>query len=417
MSASDLLRRLREASVLTAEDTSLIVYDLGQQRRRRSAVRAAFPTHWSHHVAIKTNPLAAVLAPAVEDGFGLEAASWPEVMHARRLKAPSLVWNSPVKTATEVASLGADPAATVVLDSLGELPLLARLSSHTTVGLRINPQIGQTGPADMSCATDDSKFGEPISQRAAILDAFAHEPRLRVLHVHSGSMPDQLGSLVDGIRAVLDLADEIDEDRRRLGLGVVDAIDIGGGLPPDSDGSLAVTYARLLERRCPALFTGARRVLTEFGRYYHAGAGSTLSRIAQVKRHPQGQTILHHVGADLFVRESYQATAPPVLEVLDADGEPRSAPIVSTNVAGPLCFAGDHLAAGVPLPTAEAGDWLHIADTGANTIALWSHHCSRARPAVVTWDSDDPAVAPRVALPRQAPADAIAVWDAPDPGG
>ena len=416
MSGTNLVNRFREAGVLTAEDTSLIAYDLGQQRRRRAAVRAAFPTHWSHHVAIKTNPLAAVLGPAVEDGFGLEAASWPEVLHARRLGAASVVWNSPVKTATEVAALGPVPATTVVLDSLGELPLLTRLSPATPVGLRINPQIGQTGPADMSCATDDSKFGERISQRAAILDAFAQEPRLRLLHVHSGSLPDQLGSLVDGIRAVLDLADEVDEVRRRLGMHPVDAIDIGGGLPPDADGSLAVQYAVLLERRCPELFTGARSVLTEFGRYYHAGAGSTLSRIAQVKRHPQGQTILHHLGADLFVRESYQAAAPPALEVLDAEGEPRTAQMVSTNVGGPLCFAGDHLAVGVPLPSAEIGDWLHIADTGANTIALWSHHCSRARPAVVTWDSHDPAVAPRVAIPRQEPDDAITLWDAPDLG-
>lgn len=412
MTKTSLVQRFRAAGLLTVDDSSLIVYDLAVQRRRRAAIRAAFPPHWSHHLAIKTNPTAAVLRPAVGDGFGLEAASWPEVLHARRLGAASIVWNSPVKTAREAASL--DPASmTLVLDSLGELPLLACVPPGASAGLRINPQIGRTGPPDMSCATEESKFGEPIARRSEIVGAFAREPRLRLLHVHSGSLPDQLDSLVVGVRAVLDLAAEIDEARVRLGMHRLEAIDIGGGLPPDDDCSLVLRYAALLRRSCPELFGRELRVLTEFGRYYHAGAGVTLSRIAQVKPHAQGQTILHHVGADLFVRESYQVAAPPELEVLDADGDPRTGPVLSTNVAGPLCFAGDHLAMGVSLPRAEVGDWLHIRDTGANTLALWSHHCSRSRPAVITWDSGDPTVAPRIVLPRQEPEDAIALWDAP----
>jgi diaminopimelate decarboxylase len=218
---------------------------------------------------------------------------------------------------------------------------------------------------------------------------------------------------VVGVRVVLDLAAEIDEVRVRLGMDPLEAIDIGGGLPPDDDCSLVVRYAALLRSRCPELFDGGRRVLTEFGRYYHAGAGVTLSRVAQVKAHARGQTILHHVGADLFVRASYQAAGPPELELQDADGAPRTGPLLSTNVAGPLCFAGDHLATGVSLPRAKVGDWLHIRDTGANTLALWSHHCSRPRPAVITWDSSDPAAAPRIVLPRQEPEEAIALWDAP----
>lgn len=33
-----------------------------------------------------------------------------------------------------------------------------------------------------------------------------------------------------------------------------------------------------------------------------------------------------------------------------------------------------------PLPTLEAGDWLVLHDTGANTLALFSRHCSRPAP-------------------------------------
>jgi len=49
--------------------------------------------------------------------------------------------------------------------------------------------------------------------------------------------------------------------------------------------------------------------------------------------------------------------------------------------AGPLCFAGDIIAPGVRLPFVVCqGDYVVLKDAGANTLSLWSRHCSRQAP-------------------------------------
>jgi diaminopimelate decarboxylase len=105
--------------------------------------------------------------------------------------------------------------------------------------------------------------------------------------------------------------------------------------------------------------------------------------------------MLVHVGADLFVREIY-SDHPPYhdLFVLDAKGNPRvpeQADLAGSEkmvVMGPLCFAGDQFPGLHDLAPEGPGDWLAIADCGANTTALWSRHCSRTPPDWVSFRSD-----------------------------
>ena len=54
------------------------------------------------------------------------------------------------------------------------------------------------------------------------------------------------------------------------------------------------------------------------------------------------------------------------------------------DLVGPLCFAGDVLAENVLLPVIDEGYWIEIADVGANTYGLWSRHCSRAVPKIIS---------------------------------
>ena len=56
------------------------------------------------------------------------------------------------------------------------------------------------------------------------------------------------------------------------------------------------------------------------------------------------------------------------------------------HIAGPLCFAGDFLAKDLPLPPLEPGDYVVVHDAGANSLSLWSRHCSRLVPPVYTFE-------------------------------
>ena len=51
--------------------------------------------------------------------------------------------------------------------------------------------------------------------------------------------------------------------------------------------------------------------------------------------------------------------------------------------AGPLCFSGDILMRDKSMPRPNIGDYVCIEDTGANTISMFSHHCSRPSPKVI----------------------------------
>ena len=65
----------------------------------------------------------------------------------------------------------------------------------------------------------------------------------------------------------------------------------------------------------------------------------------------------------------------------------RQAALVT--VAGPLCFAGDMISVRTTLPRPREGDRIVVHDAGANTIALFSRHCSRAAPPVYAFASYD----------------------------
>ena len=60
------------------------------------------------------------------------------------------------------------------------------------------------------------------------------------------------------------------------------------------------------------------------------------------------------------------------ISVLGKEGEDQTYRIV-----GPLCFAGDVLFESVKLPFLEEGNQIILFNTGANTISMWSRHCSR----------------------------------------
>lgn len=56
---------------------------------------------------------------------------------------------------------------------------------------------------------------------------------------------------------------------------------------------------------------------------------------------------------------------------------------VPHTIAGPLCFAGDVISRNALLPPLEPRDWVGMMDAGANTLSLFSRHCSRPAPLVL----------------------------------
>lgn len=404
---AEAFRRVRAAG--HADEPAVLVHDLERLRAKIADVAAAFAAPGAlHTLAIKANPLVGVLRVAVAAGAGLEAASIEEVHLALRAGCPPdrIVFDSPVKTEAELAEalrLGLR----INADNFAEIERIAALhtpASTSRIGLRINPELAEAALALTSVGHRGSRFGVPLSQRPAIVDAFVRHAFLTGLHVHIGSQGVTIPELVDGVARVWDLRRELVAARPVP----IDMFDLGGGLPAqyrDDAARLTPTaYAAALRAAIPELFAAGVQIVTEFGRSILADCGFVVSRVEVTK---PGPVAVLHVGADLFVRRVYRPHEwHHDFLALGRDGRLLGGEPVPTTLAGPLCFGGDLLARDLPLPPLAAGDHVLIRDTGAYTLSMWSRYCSRAIPLVVGLDGPELAVL----RPRDRISDVVAFW-------
>ncbi|MCB9755880.1 MAG: diaminopimelate decarboxylase [Myxococcales bacterium] len=400
-------------------ERAVVVHDLERMRARVRELTRRFPPGTLHAIAVKANPLVAVLRAAVEVGAGLECASLEEVHLALAAGCPpdKIVFDSPAKTLEEL-EFGLARGLHLNLDNFDELARVDALRGRLpaapgVVGLRINPGVSAGAIAITSVGSRGSRFGVALaSERGAILDAFRRRPWLTGLHVHVGSQGCSIEQLTDAAARTHALADAIDAE---LGRDQVRALDLGGGLPTaylasDAPPSLA-DYTRALAERVPALMSGARRLVTEFGRAVQAGCGLAISRVEYVKPADGGELAVLHLGADFLMRAVYHPQDwRHEFIALDASGRRKHGPSRPVTLLGPLCFGGDVIARAVELPALTPGDLIAIRDVGAYTLSLWSRHCNRGLPRVLGLERDG---AFTVLRERERPEDVVSFWSEP----
>ena len=370
-------------------DTSVLFHSWTQQKRYLDHLTTAFSHPRAlHAVAIKTQPHVEILRRVVAWGYGLEAASMEEVQLARKAGCPPerIVFDSPVKTRREIEQCQEELHG--IRFNVNTLEELHRLPSrpHFPVGIRINPMVETGAQSVYHVSHDESKFGVPIAQKSALLEAILAFP-VTQLHVHSGSSMARTESAVSAIRSVVDLAQEANGLLANAGLERrIDTLDIGGGLMPEiltDSPSAMMAYAQALRGTCPELWN--YQLITEFGQWSYFYTGYAFSDVEYAVQRGGTRVAYVHLGADFLLRDAY--VKPRGIEFIPL-GDAAKRPIVRTDMAGPLCFAGDYLQKEVLLPQLEEGDGLLMLNTGSNAYALWSRHCSRTIPAVLGVDSE-----------------------------
>ncbi|MCS0637890.1 diaminopimelate decarboxylase [Streptomyces sp. LP05-1] len=391
--------------LLTEERPVAGLLDTAGIRASAAALRAAFAQVTEapvlHAFAVKACPLVPVLRLLRDAGLGAEVASPGELALARAAGVPPAltVLDSPAKTPAELRealalgiAVNADnPQELARLDALmGRAPGTA---PRSPLGLRVNPQIGGGTIDALSTATPTAKFGIALRDEGArewVVRAFLDRPWLTRLHLHTGSQGVPLALMATGVRAVYELAEEIN---RAAGRRQVDTVDIGGGLPvnfaSDEDTPTHAEYARLLATEAPGLFDGRYRLVTEFGRSLLARHGTLLARVEYTKTSGARPIAVTHAGVQVATRTVYDPASWPLrIRVYDADGRPKEGPAVAQDVAGPACFAGDLLAVNRALPPLEPGDVVAALDTGAYYFAHHYGYNSLLRPGVYGYTED-----------------------------
>jgi diaminopimelate decarboxylase len=400
--------------LIDAEDTSIIFIDLDILDDRLSRVQRSFPRDALHAVAVKTNPLLFILRHIANFGLGLEAASYGEIelALAAGVSQDKIVFDSPAKTLQELAHLEKyHPNVRVNANSFDELERLGNKSSLLNLGLRVNPNIVTSKIESLDVSQPDSKFGVTVEAILARADVCLAHEQLNCLHVHTGSQCFDYSRMVAAVRKTIDLAQELNH---RAGYKKIIAIDIGGGFPVDygrQNECMIEDYSRSLKEECPEIWNGTYELITEFGRFVHANAGWSASKVEYVQHHGETDTLITHLGADMFLRECYSSTDwDRHYNLLDSAGGLVERKFVKTNLTGPLCFAGDIYGRHKILSKANPGDVVIAKDIGANTFSLWSRHCSRLFPKVIAYNFEGDTCVPVIAKSRESYRQIVKFW-------
>lgn len=368
------------------EEKALYFYDFDCLKNRLDILRNTFPSGVLHAVAIKTHSTPAVLKEIVDYGMGLEAASMEEVKLAldAGIAPNKLVFDSPVKTRAEIAYCHQElPGMYVNANSLEELSRYPK-DFKGRLGLRINPLVSSDAPSIFDVAQKQSKFGVPISESAAIETACLNYP-IEGLHLHIGSGIKNFSGNIEAIGRVYNLAKKINQKRPHKPL---DFLDIGGGIDFEaaSGSSFSVeSFVSTLQNEYPAMFQDFQ-IITEYGKFVHKHNAFAVSKIEYVNQPSNEEdtgTAFIHLGADLFLRKVYAQLniQYPYSVYYQINKEKQT--LQKYNIAGPLCFAGDFLYYGTNLQTLQEGDLFFIHQVGANTLSMWSRHCSREEPLFI----------------------------------
>lgn len=370
-----ILQAAIESGLLDEERPLAAFVDTDAVAEAVHALQAAFPDHFEHMFAAKANTMRRALELVKKLGMGCEVASPGELEQALRagFEPAEIVFDEPAKTPAVLRKVF-DAGVNLNIDSFQEFSRVASLQAsgvhEPDLGFRINPQVGAGNIGAMSTATRSSKFGVALDDdgnREAIVSCYLENPWLNSLHTHVGSQGCSLDLMSEGVKKVTDLAEEINE---RAGRRQVRVIDIGGGLPVNFESDEVTPtfadYAAALERKAPALFTGAYRVKTEFGRSIMAKNGFIASRIEYTKNSGGRQIAISHAGAQVATRTIFMPDHWKIrISAFGPDGSSKNGEAVCQDIAGPLCFAGDMAGTGRMLPLIEPGDFVVLHDTGA----------------------------------------------------
>jgi diaminopimelate decarboxylase len=387
---------LTRKGLITPEDTAVIFYDLRFLKERITNLKSLYPSNTLHAIAVKANPLTKILSKMKAMKVGLEVASLPELYLAEcaGFGANAIVFDSPSKTIGEI-EYALKLGVYINADSFDELDRIDKIlkteNSKSSIGIRINPQVGPGSIKSTSVGDAISKFGIPLNgNREKLEQCYLKYDWLRSIHVHVGSQGCPVPLIIEGIRKVLTFANEVNESLHQKSENrKIEIFDIGGGLPvsynPSKNPVSMSEYQELLEENFKKLFDGTFKLITEFGRYVHANTAWAATKVEYVKKESGYNIVMVHVGADLLLRKCYNPEDwHHEITVVDCTGKLKTGTDRNRYIiAGPLCFAGDVIATDLELPTVTEGDYILIHDVGAYTLGMWSRYNSRQIPKVI----------------------------------
>jgi diaminopimelate decarboxylase/aspartate kinase len=367
-------RRRQRLLNLAAQGTPRYVYDLHTIRQRARRLRAIDAID-TRYYALKANSHPDLLRAIEAEGYGFECVSLAEVERVfatfPQLDATRVLFTPSFAPRSEYEAAFARGVA-VTLDNVAILERWPELLRGRAVWLRLDLGRGEGHHHKVRTGGSDAKFGLPVARLDAFVEAARKlDVRISGLHAHLGSGVDVATHWEDVYAQLAGLAE---------GIGTVETIDIGGGLPvsyrPDDQPFDIDAWAAGLAS-IKSAYPGFRLAI-EPGRYLVAEAGVLLLRVTQVVE----KVGVHRIGLDGGMNALLRPALYDAFHGIHNLSRPDDAATAVFDVVGPICESSDVLARQRALPKATAeGDIVLVANAGAYGMAMANTYNLRALPA------------------------------------
>jgi diaminopimelate decarboxylase len=329
--------------------------------------------------SVKANSNLGVLATLARLGAGMDVVSEGELRRvlAAGVAPEKIAFSGVGKTADEMAVALEEGIFAFNVESEPELRTLSETASalglSARIALRVNPDVDAQTHHKIATGKAENKFGIPYGEALALYRLAAALPGVdpRGVHMHIGSQITDLAPFRNAFALLKDLVDEL-----RSNSFAIDFVNLGGGLgvPYRSDEPappLPAEYGKLVRDTVGDL---GCKLLFEPGRLIAANAGILVSRVLYVKRgEPKTFTIVDAAMNDLIRPTLYEAYH----EIWPVAEPARGAPMITSDVVGPVCETGDYLALDRALPELRSGDLIAVMTAGAYGAVLASQYNSR----------------------------------------
>jgi ornithine decarboxylase len=336
----------------------LLVIDCDIIRRQYRALAAVLPGVDLHY-ALKPLPDATVVRVLAGEGAWFDLATDGEVDLVRNagIAAARCIHTHPIKRDSDIRHALDFGITTFVVDNPDEIAKFERYRDRVRLLVRVAFRSPEA-IVDLS-----RKFGCD-ADTALDLVAHAAAARIRVsgFSFHVGSQVARPDMYVQAIETCAGLIAE----SKRLGLGPIEVLDIGGGFPIDYlEPAPAISEFCAPIRAALATLPAGLRIIAEPGRFICGPAGVGLSTvIGRAHRDGRWWYYLDDGLYGTFSGQLYDHSRFPVETV-----HPHAGPRLACVLAGPTCDSIDVVAEDLPMPELAIGELLVARQIGAYTIA------------------------------------------------
>ena len=324
--------------------------------------------------SVKSNANIALLKELKKIGSGADVVSAGELLKATKagISSKKIVFSGIGKTSEEIQLAIKKKVLLINMESESEANLInkisKRMSTTTSVGIRLNPNITGKTNKKISTGGKDDKFGLSFNDFVSLCKKIDSMRNLKLegLSVHIGSQITN----IKPFRKVLSVLNQV-INKTKVNFKF---IDLGGGMGisySKKEKKLNLDqYAKLVNK-----FIKDKKVqiIFEPGRSIIANTSILISKVIYIKKSNNKKFIILDAGMNDLIRPALYNAYHEIIPLKKYSKKIKG----YVEFVGPICESSDKFLSQKNIPEIHEGDFVAIANVGAYGMSLVSNYNTR----------------------------------------